>query len=119
MSDQIENTTTRMSPLPILIPAMKFCVEVLHPKEPVLVEFFAPWSRACQVFDSVLQEVAAACAGKVKVVKVNADDCLDLSLAYDIQSVPTLLCFLAGNPRWRIVGTATSGAIQSKLKSLL
>ena len=86
--------------------------------QPVLVEFWAPWSRSCQVVDSVLQEVASACAGKVKVVKVNADDNLDLSLWYDIQSIPTLLYFIRGNPCLRIVGTATKQAILAKLRSL-
>ncbi len=64
----------------------------------------------------MLQELANACAGKIKVVKVNADDCLDLSLWCDIQSIPTLLYFVRGNPCLRIVGTATKEAILAKLK---
>ena len=96
-----------------------FLVEVLASKQPVLVEFWTPWSRPCQVLDSVLQKVATDCEGKIKVVKVNADDCLDLSLVYNIQSVPTLVCFVEGNLSWRIVGTATSDAIKAKLNGLL
>ena len=64
----------------------------------------------------MLQELASACAGKAKVVKVNADDSLDLSLWYDIQSVPTLVYFVRGNPCLRIVGTATKEAILAKLQ---
>ena len=101
------------------ITAEDFPTEVLASKQPVLVEFWTPWSRPCQVLDSVLQKVATDCAGKIKVLKVNADDCLDLSLVYDIQSVPTLLCFVEGNPSWRIVGTATSAAIKARLNGLL
>ena len=63
----------------------------------------------------MLQELASACAGRFKVVKVNADDSLDLSLWYEIQSVPTLLYFVRGNPCLRIVGTATKEAILAKL----
>src|SRR5215472_17903029 len=63
-----------------------FFGEVLVSKRPVLVEFWTSWSRPCQVLDSVLRQVAVDCAGKLKVVKVNADDSLDLSLVYDIQS---------------------------------
>ncbi len=100
----------------LAIAAEDFKAEVLESNQPVLVEFWAPWSRPCQVFDSVLRELAGACAGKVKVVKVNADDSLDLSLWYDIQSVPTLLCFVRGNPGLRIVGTATKEAILAKLE---
>ena len=96
-----------------------FLTEVLAAKQPTLVEFWTSWSRPCQVLESVLEKLAADCAGRIKVVKVNADDCLDLSLVYDIQSVPTLLCFVEGNPSGRIVGTATTEAIKAKLNGLL
>ena len=92
-----------------------FEAEVLKSKQPVLVEFWAPWSRPCQVSDSVLQELAPELAGKVKVVKVNADDCLDLSLWHEIQSVPTLINFVEGKPCMRIVGTASKKAILNLL----
>ena len=115
MLKNTENMNAQKDALP-LIPAADFRAEVLESKQPVLVEFWAPWSRPCQVLDSVLQELANACAGKIKVVKVNADDSLDLSLWYDIQSVPTLLYFVRGNPCLRIVGTATKEAILAKLK---
>ena len=115
MLKNTENSNTQNDALP-LIAAEEFKAEVLESKQPVLVEFWASWSRPCQVFDSVLQELASACAGKVKVVKVNADDNLDLSLWYDIQSVPTLLYFVEGNPCLRIIGTASKEAILAKIQ---
>ena len=118
MFKTLEKTKTQDGAL-LAIAAEDFKAEVLESNLPVLVEFWAPWSRPCQVFDSVLRELAGACAGKVKVVKVNADDSLDLSLWYEIQSVPTLLYFVRGNPGLRIVGTATKEAILAKLEPLL
>jgi len=116
MLNKTENMNPQNGGSPVAIPAVSFTAEVLESKEPVLVEFWAPWSRPCQVLDSVLQELASALEGKARVVKVNADDSLDLSLWYDIQSVPTLLFFVEGNPRLRIVGTASKEAILAKLK---
>jgi thioredoxin 1 len=92
-----------------------FEAEVLKSGQPVLVAFGTPWSRPCQVLDPILQELAHDWAGKAKVVSVNADDSLNLSLYYEIQSIPTLLYFVEGKPRVRIVGTATKGAIIAKL----
>jgi len=89
--------------------------EVLRSKLPVLAAFWAPWSQPCQVFDSVLDELAIACAGRVKVVKVNADDNPELSLCYEVQSIPTLLFFANGNLQGRVVGTASKEAILAKL----
>ena len=97
--------------------AASFEAEVLKSKQPVLVVFGAPWSRPCQVLEPIIQELARDWAGKVKVVNVNADDSLDLSLCYDIQSIPTLLCFVEGKLRLQIVGTATKDAILAKLKA--
>ncbi len=93
--------------------------EVLRSKLPVLAAFWAPWSHPCQVLDSVLDEVAAAGAASLKIVKVNADDNPDLSLWYEIQSIPTLLVFVDGLVRAKVVGTASKDAILSRVQSVL
>ena len=112
-----EKPNIQSGALPI-ITTETFTTEVLTSKQPALVEFSSPWSRPCQVSDSVLREIARECAGKIKVMKVNADDSLDLSLSYEIRFVPTLLYFVGGKPRERIVGTASKEAILAKLKPL-
>ena len=81
-----------------------------------MVAFWAPWSRPCHILDSVLDEVATACAGRVKVAKVNADDNPYLSMWYEIQSIPTLLFFMEGDVRAKIVGTASKEAILAELQ---
>jgi len=103
---------------PALITIEDFKSQVMDSEQPVLVEFWATWSPACQVMDSVLEQVTLACAGKLKLVKVNADDNLDLSLWYEIRSIPTLLYFVRGHPSQRIVGTASKEAILAKINLL-
>ncbi len=95
-----------------------FEVEVLRSKGVVIVVFSAPWSRPCHVLDSVLDEIAAAGKKGVKVVKLNADDNPDLSLVYDIQSIPALLFFVDGNLSARVIGTVSKEAILAKLQSV-
>ena len=110
---------TGQNKIPIIeIDEGNFESEVLSWKQPVLVAFSAAWSRPCQILDSVLEEVAAACDGRGKVVKINADNNPDLSLIWKIQSMPTLLYFVDGKLRGRIVGTASKEAILSKLRSV-
>jgi len=103
----------RMKPFPV--DETNFPLEVLRSTQPVLVAFSTQWSRPCQILEPVLDEIASSCPEKLKVVRVNADANPYLSLWYDIQSVPTLLHFVDGNVRCRIVGTATKAAILSKL----
>jgi thioredoxin 1 len=117
MTDKVENMNAKENSPPIgSVAEGDFEAEVLQSKQPVLVEFWAPWSRPCRILDAVLREIASDWAGKVRVVKVNADDNPALSLWYDIHSIPTLLYFVAGNPRARIVGTASKEAILAKMK---
>ena len=97
----------------------KFEAEVLHSKSPVLVGFLTDWSKPCRLLGSVLEEVAEACNGKVRVLKVNVDDNPDLGNLYGVQSVPTLSCFINGTVRIKIVGMASSKAILEKLQSLV
>src|SRR5258705_10937010 len=111
------NTNPDSSPI-IEIGEANFESEVLRWKQPVLVAFSAAWSRPCQILDSVLEEVSAACAGREKVVKINADNNPDLSLVWKIQSIPTLLYFVEENLRARVVGTVSKEAILSKLRSV-
>ena len=95
-----------------------FEAEVLKSKQPVVVAFEAPWSQPCRIVEPVLDEIAATCAGNVKVVKVNADDSPDLGMWYEIQSIPTLLYFVEGNLRAKVVGTASAEAILTKLRAV-
>jgi thioredoxin 1 len=93
-----------------------FYSEVVQSKQPVLVGFLAPWSQPFQVLRPVLDELVTASAGSVKVAWINADDNPNLSTWYRIQSIPTLLYFVDGRPRARVVGAASKKGILSQLK---
>lgn len=99
--------------------AADFAADVLASTQPVLVTFFAAWSHPCHILDSVLNQVATACVGSAKVVRIDADNNPDLSLCYGVQSIPTLLYFLGGRVRDSIVGTASKEAILAKLQTVL
>jgi thioredoxin 1 len=117
MPNETENTNTENGAKPVAISALNFKAEVLESSLPVLVEFWTGWSQPCRVSDSVLQDVARDLAGKINVVKVDADASLDLSLYYEIQSIPTLIYFVKGRLCFRIVGTASKEAILAKLQT--
>jgi thioredoxin 1 len=101
------------------IDGSSFDAAVLKSQLPVLVAFATQWSRPCQVLNTVLEEIAASCSEKLKVVRINADENPDLGLWYGIHAVPTLLYFVAGNVQCKIVGTATKAAILSRLGPLV
>lgn len=115
MTDNYKNESQNNSK-PIQVDNANFESDVRQSKQPVLVAFLADWSRPCQIIEPVLDEIASIYSEKLRVVRVNADDNPDLSLWYEIGSIPTLLYFVAGNVRAKIVGTASKEAILAKLE---
>ena len=95
----------------------EFEMEVLRCAQPVLVGFLAGWSKPSRLVEPVLGEVAEACNGTAKILKVNVDDNPDLGTIYGIQSVPTLIYFVNGTVRAKIIGMASPKAILAKLQS--
>lgn len=96
---------------------VSFEAAVLKSEQPVLVAFCASWSQPCHVLEATLAEVAKACAKTVKVVRINADDNPELSLWYEVQSIPTLLYFADASVCARLVGTASAAAILAKMRT--
>ncbi len=88
-----------------------FDAEVLKSKEPVVVDFFAEWCGPCKAMAPALDQVAKEMAGKVKVVKVDVDQCPEITQKYRIQAMPTLMVFKDGK-----VASTQVGALVQKAK---
>ncbi len=85
--------------------------EVISSKEPVVVDFFAEWCGPCKAMAPALDQVAKEMAGKVKVVKVDVDQCPGITQKYRIQAMPTLMIFKDGQ-----VASTQVGALVQKAK---
>ena len=85
---------------PIDVDMNNFMVEVVEgsSKQPVIVQFWAPWCGPCKQLGPVLEKVVAAANGKVKMVRVNIDDNQQIAQQLRVQSVPTVYAFVDGQP---------------------
>lgn len=81
-----------------------FKMEVLDSSQPVLVDFSAVWCQPCKMLDPIVKQLAGEWDGKVKVVKIDADENPNLVMQFGIMGIPTLLFFNGGEIKERITG---------------
>jgi thioredoxin 1 len=76
----------------------------INSKEPVLVDFWAPWCGPCRMIGPVIEELAEEYAGKAKICKVNVDEEPELARRFKIVSIPCVIVFKEGDDAERLVG---------------
>jgi putative thioredoxin len=86
---------------------------------PVVVDFWAPWCGPCRALTPVIEKVAAAYAGRVKLVKVNSDENQEVSAALNVRSIPNVVAFKDGKPVAQFVGAQPEGQIRAFFEKLL
>ena len=96
-----------------------FDQEVLQSEQPVLVDFWSTWCGPCKAIGPTVDAVAAAYAGRLKVIKVNVDENGATPSRYGIRGIPALLFFKGGKVADQVVGYVPQDVIEEKVKKLL
>ncbi|MBU9725555.1 thioredoxin [Lachnospiraceae bacterium ASD4241] len=92
--------------------------EVLKSEIPVLVDFYADWCGPCKMMGPVVEKLADAYSGKVKVGKLNVDNSMETAGKYRVMSIPTFIIFKDGQAVDTIQGAVPKEMIESKLNAL-
>lgn len=67
---------------------------------PCLIDFYADWCGPCKTVAPVLEELSEEYKGKINIYKVNTEAEQELSAAFGIRSIPSLLfCPKEGQPQ--------------------
>ena len=91
-----------------------FVNEVVEYNGKVLVDFYADWCGPCKMLAPVLEEIEKE-RTDIKVVKVNVDECPNVSAKYGVMSIPTVLVFENGTIKNQSVGFKPKNALLSLL----
>jgi len=78
--------------------------EVMQSDLPVLVDFWAEWCGPCHMVAPVVEQIAAQEKGKLRVAKLDIDVNPHTANRFGVMSIPTLILFIGGEERGRVVG---------------
>ena len=87
--------------------------EVMEAKQPVLVEFWAPWCRPCLEMTPTFEELAREFHGQVLVARINVDENPQISAECDVNSPPVIIVFRHGKMAKRRSGKQTMSSLRA------
>ena len=93
--------------------------DIIGGSKPVLVDFSAEWCGPCKMMPPILKEVKEKLGERVTILKMDVDRNPAIATAYQIQSVPTLIVFQAGEVKWRQSGVMRADQLKAVLESVL
>ena len=100
MSDLIKHTTDT-----------DFDNDVLKAQGYVLVDFWAPWCGPCRMIAPILDDISVEYEGKLSIVKVNTEECVNTPAKFGIRGIPTLILFKDGQQLAVKVGALAKGQL--------
>ena len=99
----------------IRIKEEEFEEKVLKNSKKVLVDFYADWCGPCRMLSPIIEEIAKE-NDEYEFVKVNVDDCPEVSRKYGVMSIPTLIVFENGVEKKKTLGFHSLDEVKGFLK---
>ena len=90
--------------------------EVMKSDIPVLIDFWAPWCGPCRMMGPIIEQLADEYEGKAKVGKVNVDEEGELSQAFGVMSIPTIVLIKDEKVVKQAVGARPKAEVEAMLQ---
>ena len=87
-------------------------------RQPVLVDFWAPWCGPCKQLTPILEKVVRGAKGKLKLVKMNIDEHPSIPGQMGIQSIPAVIAFVNGQPADGFLGALPESQVVAFVERL-
>jgi putative thioredoxin len=87
-------------------------------RQPVLIDFWAPWCGPCRQLTPILEKAVRNAKGRVKLVKMNIDEHPAVPGQMGIQSIPAVIAFVNGQPADGFMGAVPESQVNAFIDKL-
>jgi putative thioredoxin len=98
-----------------------FAADVLteSARQPVLVDFWAPWCEPCKQLGPILERVVKAAGGKIKLVSMNIDEHPEIAGRLGVRSIPAVIAFQKSQPVDGFMGALPESQLRGFIERLI
>ena len=89
--------------------------EVVRSDRPVVLEFWAPYCPACRKMSGVVDQLAKEYDGKLKVVKINTEDNMEVAKKYNVDRIPSFFYVKDGYTEGSTIGGMNLARLKKEL----